>query len=84
MAEKMLPGERPVPHITVKIEYDGKMVSQQGAHFIDAVAFLCDVERAIRYGKNLPKGQTTDDSTQQAIQHNRQLLFGPHDKPIDV
>ena len=38
----------PIPHIDVKVEYDGETVSQQCAHFIDAITFLCGCEQAIR------------------------------------
>lgn len=84
MSEPLIPGTIEVPHITVNVEYKGESVQLQTQEFIDGITFLCDVERALRYGKNLPNGKTVDKDTLEAIAHNRELLFHPQKRPIDV
>ena len=42
-----------VPHIKVTVEYGGDTVSQQCAHFIDAIKFLADCEYLIRRNSKL-------------------------------
>lgn len=51
-----LPPTKQVPSVEVKISYGDRTVSIQGAQFIDAIAFICDAERAFRLGLNLPDG----------------------------
>lgn len=77
-----LPPTKQVPSVEVKISYGDRTVSIQGAQFIDAIAFICDAERAFRLGLNLPDGKTTDEDTSERIVYNRSQLFGP--PPIDV
>ena len=43
----------PIPHIEVKVEYNGEVVSQHCAHFIDGISFLCGCEAAIRRKTNM-------------------------------
>ncbi len=37
-----------VPQITVKVKYGDEEISQYGAHFIDAISFLCAAEISLR------------------------------------
>ena len=77
-----LPPTKQVPCVEVKISYGDRAVSLQGAQFIDAIAFICDAERAFRLGLDLPDGKTTDEDTSERIEYNKAQLFGP--APIDV
>lgn len=60
-----------LPHIRVEVEYNGAKVSQQGTFFIDAVAFLCKAEEAIRNGLDV---RDCDQAAQAAIAFNKRQL----------
>ena len=63
-----------VPHITVSVEFRGETVRQQGAFFIDAIDFLCQVEKAVRIGCNLA-GVDTDGETRKICSENLKRLM---------
>ena len=77
-----LPPTKKVPSVEVKISYEDRSISLKGAQFIDAIAFICDVERAFRLGLGLPDGEPTYEDTSERISCNRNQLFGP--QQIDV
>ena len=45
--------DRPIPHIKITVEYDGKQAEEYCSHFIDGISFLCHCEAAIRSGANM-------------------------------
>ena len=63
-----------VPRITVSVEFRGETVRQQGAFFIDAIDFLCQVEKVIRIGCDL-SGVDEDDETQKICSENLKRLM---------
>ena len=64
----------PIPHIEVKIEYNGETVSQQCTHFIDGISFLCQAEAAIR--RNAKMNEPVDNRTSIIQKENMKKLLG--------
>ena len=63
-----------VPQITVKVKYGDEEISQCGAHFIDAISFLCAAEISLR---RLNKLQTpVDEITIELGKENLEKLLG--------
>lgn len=58
-----------LPKIKVTVEYNGKVAEHYGAHFIDAISFLCHAEEAIRRGRcvNEPVDISTTDIGKQNL-----------------
>ena len=64
----------PIPHIEVKVEYNGETVSQMYAHFIDGISFLCQCEAAIR--RNEKMKEPIDNRTSVIQKENLAKLLG--------
>jgi len=63
-----------MPKIQVKIEYEGHEATHYGAHFIDAISFLCQAEAAIRRGAKLDT--PVDVVSEQIGRENLKKLLG--------
>ena len=63
-----------VPHIKVSVAFNGEEVSHYGAHFIDAISFLCRAEEALRRGKHI--NQPVDIETTKITKENLNKLLG--------
>lgn len=51
-----------IPHVKVEVSFRGETVVQEGAHFIDAVHFLCHAEESVRRGLKLAAPVDIDTS----------------------
>ena len=67
-----------VPHIKVSVTFNGEEVSHYGAHFIDAISFLCRAEEALRRGKHMT--QPVDIETTKITKENLNKLLGKTEK----
>jgi len=64
----------PIPHIEVRVQYNGEEVTQYCAHFIDAIGFLCQAEACIRRCKHLK--EPVDNQTSIIQKENLAKLLG--------
>lgn len=62
-----------LPHIKVTVEYNGKVAEHYGAHFIDAISFLCHAEEAVRLGRGV--NEPVDISTTEIGKQNLKELM---------
>jgi len=62
-----------LPCIKVTVEYNGKVAEHYGAHFIDAISFLCHAEEAVRLGRGV--NEPVDISTAEIGKQNLKELM---------
>ena len=63
-----------IPHIKVSVKIGDEEVTHMGAHFIDAVAFLCQCELSIRRNKKMD--EPVDIQTAVIQKQNLKKLLG--------
>lgn len=66
-------GSKKLPCIKVTVEYNGKVAEHYGAHFIDAISFLCHAEEAVRLGRGV--NEPVDISTTEIGKQNLKELM---------
>ena len=67
-----------LPCIKVTVEYNGKVAEHYGAHFIDAISFLCHAEEAVRLGRGV--NEPVDISTAEIGKQNLKELMDRRNK----
>jgi hypothetical protein len=63
-----------IPHIKVSVKIGDEEATHYGAHFIDAIHFLCQCEESIRRRKNMT--EPVDIQTSAIQKQNMKKLLG--------